>query len=77
VSGSCGSQGSPAGGAFLSGATLRKANLRGAYLRVAWLDGTDLSDADLRNAQGLVRPQLAAALYLANAKLPTALADGQ
>src|SRR5215472_8424674 len=65
------------GGAFLSGATLRKADLRGAYLRVAWLDGADLSDADLRNAQGLVRAQLAAALYLTNARLPTALADGQ
>jgi uncharacterized protein YjbI with pentapeptide repeats len=56
---------------------LRKANLRGAYLRVAWLDGADLSDADLRDTQGLVRAQLAAALYLTNARLPTALADGQ
>jgi hypothetical protein len=49
------------GGAFLDGASLRQADLRGAYVRVARFDGADLSAADLRDTQGLVRAQLAAA----------------
>jgi uncharacterized protein YjbI with pentapeptide repeats len=57
------------GGAFLDGASLRQ----GAYLRLARFDGADLSAADLRDAQGLVRAQLATALCLTDSRLPTGL----
>jgi hypothetical protein len=40
---------------------------------VAQLDGADLTAADLRDAEGLVRAQLAAARCLTGARLPAEL----